>query len=153
MPHQTFTLNEGDTPQRYDAMDINIPLEKMEDAGYTLYEIPDYDANLKYPDWDEENKQWVLKDHSNFRKLEISAEYLYSQRRIRDKIIQDEVQWRIDRELHLARLGEDPIDDIAVLDKWMKDLRECINVEDPLATVFPDPPAGLSQPRKTSGVV
>ncbi|QDP51111.1 MAG: hypothetical protein Unbinned1190contig1000_4 [Prokaryotic dsDNA virus sp.] len=49
----------------------------------------------------------------------------------------DAFEWRIQRYHSFARQGKDQIDDIAKLDKYVQDLRDCINRDDPDATVFP----------------
>ena len=68
---------------------------------------------------------------------EVKNAQLQSVRTQRDKFIND-IEWRIMRYHSFARQGKSQIDDIAVLDKYVQDLRDCINVDDPSATKFPE---------------
>ena len=43
----------------------------------------------------------------------------------------------------VSRQGKSQIDDIVVLDKYVQDLRDCINVDDPSSTEFPVHPDDL----------
>jgi len=83
--------------------------------------------------------KWVTESLSSEELQSVKNKQLESVRTQRDKFIND-VEWKIMRYNSFARQGKSQIDDITKLDKYVQDLRDCINVDDPSSTEFPSHP-------------
>jgi len=110
----------------------------LTDAGWQVVEDkPNVDVRTHKVSWD--GTKWVTESLSDKELKDIKNRDLQSYRIQRDKLI-DEVEWKIMRYHSFARQGKSQIDDIVVLDKYIQDLRDCINIDDPSSTELPVPP-------------
>ena len=109
--------------------------DNLTDAGWQVVDDkPEINELTHKVSWD--GTKWVTESLSDIELQDVKNRDLASYRTQRDKFI-NEVEWRIMRYHSLARQSKSQIDDIAVLDKYVQDLRDCINVDDPSSTEFP----------------
>ena len=134
---ERIRLSNGNTKTDF----TTFTTDDLTDAGWQVVDDkPEVNETTHKVTWD--GTKWVTENLSSEELQEVKNKQLESFRTQRDKHIND-IEWRIMRYHSFARQGKSQIDDITKLDKYIQDLRDCINVYDPSSTQFPSPPDEL----------
>jgi len=105
--------------------------EEILDAGYILVEEPPIVSGDDVLRWDGDN--WVVEVIDETTKI---ARAWNKIRELRDGTIAS-VDWRVNRYFSEIRLGLETTDNIEELDKYIQELRNITNQEDPYNIVWP----------------
>lgn len=110
--------------------------EELTDAGWVeVADEPTVDGKTHKVIWTGEEWQTVALNADELQVVKVST--LDALLKQRDQEI-EEFEWRIHRYHSFERQGKEQIDNITELDRHMQALRDCIDRDDPDATVFPN---------------